>query len=408
MKMTMNPSLDGRLENRGSQPAMNAYSRNASRGVVVTAVLAVLLCVCAIDAAHAQGAAFGAPHHSIGLMSGSGLAAWIFAEQAAFYRSLSGYIRASKDDGAAMWGLFGISFLYGIFHAVGPGHGKAVISSYLVANEETWRRGVVLSFVSAAIQSVVAIVVVAVAAVLLGATAKAIGLTVHVVEIVSYVLVVLIGLRLLFVKGRSFLVACRELMGPLDFGKAATSSGHRSEILPHHDHRHDAMSLRCGQCHPDGRTGHVHGFHCHDHDGHDHDGHDHHASAWGHAHGPEPAELAGKGGWRRGLSAVLAVGLRPCSGAIIVLIFALAQDLFWTGVGATLIMGLGTAITVAAIATVAVGARQIASRIAKTRAGFGMLAMRAIEVGAAALIVAFGALLLVGYMASEQLWMFTG
>jgi nickel/cobalt exporter len=87
---------------------------------------------------------------------------------------------------------------------------------------------------------------------------------------------------------------------------------------------------------------------------------------------------------------------------------ALAQDLFWTGVGATLIMGLGTAVTVAAIATLAMSARQIASRVAKARAGFGMLTMRAIEVGAAALIVAFGTLLLAGYMASEQLWMFTG
>jgi nickel/cobalt exporter len=401
MKMTMNPWLDGRFENRESRQAIN--SRNAS--FVVTVALAVILVICAIDAARAQGAAFGALHHSTGFTSGSGLVAWIFVEQAAFYRSLSGFIRASKDDGAAMWSLFGISFLYGIFHAVGPGHGKAVISSYLVANEETWRRGVVLSFVSAAIQSVVAIAVVAIAAVLLGATAKAIGLTVHVVEIVSYVLVILIGVRLLFVKGRSFLAACRELTWPLDPGKATTSP---SKTIQRHDHRHDAMTLRCGQCHPDEHAGRVHGFHCHDHDAHDHDGHDHHASAWGHAHGPEPAELAGTGGWRRGLSAVVAVGLRPCSGAIIVLIFALAQDLFWTGVGATLIMGLGTAITVAAIATVAVSARQVASRIAKTRAGLGMLAMRAIEVGAAALIVVFGVLLLAGYMASEQLWMFTG
>jgi nickel/cobalt exporter len=69
---------------------------------------------------------------------------------------------------------------------------------------------------------------------------------------------------------------------------------------------------------------------------------------------------------------------------------------------------LGTAVTVAAIATVAVSARGLASRIARTRAGLGMLTMRAIEVGSAALIVAFGILLLAGYMASEQLWMFTG
>ena len=119
-------------------------------------------------------------------------------------------------------------FVYGVFHAVGPGHGKAVISSYLVANEETWRRGIVLSFASAGIQSVVAIVVVAIAAVLLGATAKTIGLTVHLVEIVSYGLVILIGLRLFYVKGRGFLLACRELTwtpAPV----LALTSGHSSQ-----------------------------------------------------------------------------------------------------------------------------------------------------------------------------------
>jgi nickel/cobalt transporter (NicO) family protein len=365
-----------------------------SRGVILM-VLVAIVAVGAIDVVSAQAAPFGAPHPA-GTMSGSGLTGWMFAQQAAFYRSLSGFIRASKEDGAAMRALFGVSFLYGVFHAVGPGHGKAVISSYLVANEETWRRGVVLSFASAGIQSVVAIVVVAIAAVLLGATAKAIGLTVHLVEIVSYGLVILIGLRLLYVKGRGFLIAFRELtrtQAPI-LAVASSNGGMTSELPAP---RLGAIAMRGGQCMVDGCT--VHGFHCHD---------DHHESAWGHAHGPAPAELAGAGGWRRGLSAVVAVGLRPCSGAIIILIFALAQDLFWTGVGATLIMGLGTAVTVAAIATLAISARLIASRAATARAGFGLLAMRAIEVVAATLIVAFGELLLAGYMASEQLWMFTG
>jgi nickel/cobalt transporter (NicO) family protein len=355
----------------------------------LAAVLAALAVTLAAGAALAQGTPFGAPHPASAAMSGSGLVGWIFAEQAAFYRSLSGYIRASKDDGAAMWGLFGISFLYGIFHAVGPGHGKAVISSYLVANEETWRRGVTLSFVSAAIQSVVAVIIVAIAAVLLEATAKTIGWTVHIVEIVSYALIILIGLRLLFVKARSFLIALRQFELPAKPVEMALSPVGTGLAF----HRHDAGAISCRHCDA------SHGFHC---DG----GHDHHA--WGHTHGPEPAELGGAGGWRRGLSAVMAVGLRPCSGAIIVLIFALAQDLFWTGVGATLLMGLGTALTVAVIATIAVSARQIAGRIASAQSGWGMLAMKAIEVGASALMIAFGALLLAGYMASEQLWMFTG
>jgi nickel/cobalt exporter len=371
---------------------------------VSLAALTALLIACTTGIVSAWAAPFGAPHPATA-MSSSGLMGWIFAEQAAFYRSLSGFIRASKEDGAAMWELFGISFVYGIFHAIGPGHGKAVISSYLVANEETWRRGVVLSFVSAGIQSVVAIIVVAIAAVLLGATAKAIGLTVHLVEITSYALVTLIGLRLLYVKGRSFLIACRELtwrQAPsLAFASAPAAASLSAKRFQLPERRFGAMAMRGGQCQVDGCTAYAHGFHCHDN-------HDHHESAWGHAHGPEPATLEGAGGWRRGLAAVVAVGLRPCSGAIIVLIFALAQDLFWTGIGATLIMGLGTAVTVAAIATLAVSARGLASRVARTRAGLGMLALRAIEVGAAVLIVAFGILLLAGYMASEQLWMFTG
>ncbi|MBV9533237.1 MAG: nickel/cobalt transporter, partial [Bradyrhizobium sp.] len=337
--------------------------------------LAAILIACATGIVSAGSAPFGAPHPATG-MSASGLMGWIFAEQAAFYRSLSGFIRASKEDGAAMWELFGISFVYGVFHAVGPGHCKAVISSYLVANEETWRRGVVLSFVSAVIQSVVAIIVVAIAAVLLGATAKAIGLTVHLVEITSYALVILIGLRLLYVKGRGFLIACRELtwhQAPdLAFASTPAAKGPSATTFRLSGARPVAMTMRGGQCQIDGCTAHAHGFQRH----HDLE---HHESAWGHAHGPEPAALAGAGGWRRGLAAVVAVGLRPCSGAIIVLIFALAQDLFWTGVGATLLMGLGTAITVAAIATVAVSARDVASRVAKSRAGPGMLAMRAIE-----------------------------
>src|SRR5262249_48046752 len=138
-----------------------------------------------------------------------GLAGYILAKQAEFYRMLSGAIRASKADGSAAFTLLGISFLYGIFHAAGPGHGKAVISSYLVAHNETWRRGVVLSFAAAVLQALTAIAIVGIAAVLLGATARAMGNAVRVIEIVSYALIVLIGLRLLWVKGRALVALLR-------------------------------------------------------------------------------------------------------------------------------------------------------------------------------------------------------
>ena len=104
------------------------------------------------------------------------------------------------------------------------------------------------------------------------------------------------------------------------------------------------------------------------------------------------------------MSAIFAAGLRPCSGAILVLVFAFAQGLFWTGVASTLAMGLGTAITVAALATLAVGARSAAARLANRKQGFGLLALRGFEAGAALAVIAVGLLLLTGYMASERMF----
>lgn len=343
----------------------------------------LMLAAAGLDAALAQGAPFGGPRPS-NMPDAGGFVGWVLAKQAEFYRAMSATIRAAKTDGTALVTLLGISFAYGIFHAAGPGHGKAVISSYLVANEETWRRGVVLSFASALMQAFVAILIVGVAAALLGATAKMMGDAVRIIEIVSYALIIVIGLRLLWVKARGFFAALETLRKPHAVGAAVTPKDHDH----HHDHHH--------------HDHHAHG-HSHNHDHSHHDHHDH-EGAWGHAHGPEPEELAGPGGWRRGLSAIVAVGLRPCSGAILVLAFALSQGLFWAGVGATFVMGLGTAITVAAIATLAVGAKSLARRFARSRSGYGTLALRGVEVLASVLIVVFGLALLAGYMASERMF----
>jgi nickel/cobalt exporter len=347
--------------------AMNWRSNRA----VLAVFIGCLLLACALDPALAQpfGLHRGSAPPEIG-----GFAGWILAEQAKFYRMLSGLIRAAKADGSAAYTLIGISFIYGIFHAAGPGHGKAVISSYLIANDETWRRGVILSFASAILQALTAITIVGIAAVLLGATAKVMGNTVRIVETVSYALIILIGLRLLWVKGRSFWHLWR-----------GEPHGH------HHDHGHDHDH------------DHAHAHH-HDHDHHHHG--EEEASAWGHAHALEPEELEGPHWLKRGLAAIVAVGLRPCSGAIIVLVFALAQGLFWIGVASTFVMGLGTAITVAAVATLAVGARGFAGRFAKSKPGAGLLIVRGLETAAAGAIVVFGAALLTGYMVSERMGLF--
>jgi nickel/cobalt exporter len=87
----------------------------------------------------------------------------------------------------------------------------------------------------------------------------------------------------------------------------------------------------------------------------------------------------------------------------LVLVFALAQGMLWAGIASTFVMGIGTAITVAMIATIAVGARSLAQGFANTRSGYGMLALRGLETAAAVTILLFGCLLLLGYLTSERL-----
>jgi nickel/cobalt transporter (NicO) family protein len=359
-----------------------------SRGLAtfVALVLVILMLDAATHLLLAQ-TPFGGPRPGGAEPQAGGLVGWLLAKQSEFYRQMSATIRAAKSDGSAVWTLLAISFAYGIFHAAGPGHGKAVISSYLVANRETARRGIVLSFASALMQSLVAVVMVGIGAVLLNATAKTMCGAERVIEIASYALIAAFGARLVWTKGGGFLRALRPQQLVPAMAVAAPHHDH-----DHHDHAHASVA-------------HDHG---HDHDHHDHD-HDHghvHDEHCGHSHGPDPSELAGPGGWRRGLAAIFAVGIRPCSGAILVLVFALAQGLFWTGVAATFVMGLGTAITVATIAVVAVSARGLAQRLSGASDGGGALIMRGVEFAAAVLVLLFGAGLLLGYVAAERVTCF--
>src|SRR3954470_15792512 len=340
-------------------PSRSAFPRLMAK---CAAALALVLMFDAVLGQLSAQNPFGAPRPSGSEPHVGGVVGWLLAKQSEFYREMSSTIRAAKSDGSAVWTLLAISFAYGIFHAAGPGHGKAVISSYLVANEETARRGIALSFASALMQALVAVAIVGISAWLLNATAKTMCGAERAIEIASYALIAAFGARLVWTKGGGFF--------------RALQARQPSPAMAHAHHHH-----------------HDHGHHHHDHV------HDEHC---GHSHGPVPSELAGPGGWRRGLAAVLTVGVRPCSGAILVLVFALAQGLFWAGIAATLLMGVGTAITVATIAVIAVSAKDLARRLGAGGEGGGALVMRGIEFAAAGLGLLLAAVLLFGYVAAER------
>lgn len=284
---------------------------------------------------------FGGPPPEVGLnLPRTGFFGWLQDQQRDFYAAMTGALDALRTDWTAFWVLGGLSFLYGIFHAAGPGHGKVVISSYVLANERQLRKGIVLSTISALMQALVAIGFVLILAGVLNLTSTAMGDAAHWVGVLSYGLVVLLGLWLVL----------RKLFG----------WGHSHDH--HHEHKHD-----------------------HDHD-HDHDGHEHMHHAVG------PGDL--RGDWREQLGVVLAVGMRPCSGALVVLVFALSQGLLAAGVLSVLLMALGTAITVATLASLAVAAKGLAGRIGGADSALAGHVLWWAELAGAIFVLGFGILLL--------------
>ncbi len=171
-------------------------------------------------------AAFGAAHAQSPLGIGSAepgfsatgplrpLLSWVNAEQQAFYRTLTGALRGMRDDPWQLWSLIGLSFAYGVFHAAGPGHGKAVISSYMLANETELKRGVLLSFLSSILQGIVAILMVGATYLLLRGTSITMTAATQALEIASFALITLFGAWLLVRKLRSLRTASTPIMAP--------------------------------------------------------------------------------------------------------------------------------------------------------------------------------------------------
>lgn len=265
------------------------------------------------------------------------------AIQRDLHRQLAGAMRAIQAQGAAAaWTLVSLSFLYGVFHAAGPGHGKVVISTYLLTQESALRRGILLSVAAALCQGLTAVLAVWATASLLDLSFREAQGAATDLETLSYAFIALLGATL------------------------AATRLRRLARRRHHDHHHP------------------------------HQQHDHGAGC-GHGHGPSPRDLEAPLTWRGFAGMVVSIGIRPCSGAVLVLLAAYSLDLRWAGVGAVLAMSLGTALTVSLLAALSVYARQGSLRLAALLPGSNVRLSLAVDLVALAgglIILALGLLLL--------------
>jgi len=349
-------------------------------GLRPVALCAALVLVAGMAVAHAQSPlGIGTSEPSFQPTGGplAPLLLYINAQQQAFYRALTRALRAMREDSWHLWALIGLSFAYGVFHAAGPGHGKAVISSYMIANEIELKRGVSISFLSAFLQGLVAIALVGGAWLVLRGTGITLTAATQAMEIASFLMVILFGCWLLFRKLRVLTAGMpnREAM--------ATSSGPVSVMLDWKENEAQTQGSSYAFGEADAlRAGHkfIAGMAC---------------ETCGQSHVPDPSLLGGeKFNIREAWSAIIAVGLRPCSGALLVMTFSLLNGLYLGGVLSVIAMSLGTAITVAILATLAVTAKGTAMRLAGRGSAASVWVGNSIEILGALLVIAMGALLL--------------
>jgi nickel/cobalt transporter (NicO) family protein len=301
-----------------------------------------------------------------------GLAGWLMAQQTWLTHLIAGEVHALHGRPSAAWGLVGLGLAYGVAHAAGPGHGKAVLASYMLANETSLKRGAAMALLAALLQAMIAIALVGAAGFVFSATASEMNHAADWITLASYVSVAAIGAWLVWRKGGALVAAVSQ---HVERRRAMASAPAYAGVA----WREPAFTLptptlRAGP--PQGPIG--------------------PADDCGHAHAPDPTKLDGLFSWRDAAGTVIAAGARPCSGAILVLVFAMAQGLFAAGVAAAFAIAIGTAVTTGALAWTAVFAKSLAMRLAAGENSRLALVARGFEFFAAAAVLAFGVALLVG------------
>ena len=289
--------------------------------------------------------------------TGTRLQDWLIGIQGMqrdLHRDLASALREVSRAGiTAAWPLVVLSALYGVFHAAGPGHGKAVMATYLTTQDAHLGRGIVLSVVSSLFQGAVAIVLIETVLGVVGMSMRRAQATSVQFEAVSFGLLVLLGLMLMVTHGRRLL---RQRRASKTAGASLTppslfaSSGQWKAV--------------CDDC--------------------------------GSFHAPSADHLRQPLTARHLIGVVLAIGLRPCSGAVLVLLVAHALDLRWAGIAAVVAMSVGTALTVSVLAAVSVLARRVALRLigGTARAGWANMALSGVGVLGGAAICMMGLALL--------------
>lgn len=292
---------------------------------------------------------------------------WAADGQRDAQNAMAGLLRRLKaGDAAALAGLMGFCFAYGFFHAAGPGHGKVLIGGYGLGRRVPVGRLAGLAILSSLAQAATAVALVYAGVFLLNWSRERMVDTAEAwLAPLSYVLIGLVGLWLL-------LRGARKLWSQRggDEGRHGDHGDHGHSHVHAHDHVHDH-------------------HHAHDH------AHADSCASCGHKHGPSLDEAAAVRSLRDALVLIGAVAVRPCTGALFLLILTWRMGIDAAGIAGAFVMGLGTASVTVLVAVLSVTARE--SALAQVAGGPATArALSLIEIAAGALVVLVAAQLFAG------------
>ncbi|XWY22344.1 zinc transporter permease subunit ZevB [Bisgaard Taxon 45] len=233
---------------------------------------------------------------------------------------------------AGMW-LIGISFLYGVFHAIGPGHGKFIIATYLSTHQTQLKTSMTLTFLSSLVQGGVAVCLTSLVVVILNLSSAYFKLSQLWLERIAFLFLLLLGIRWCYQNGRKLY---------LDYVKTRQKSPLKIYAL-----QFDRSPIKFGQRPIEPEQ--VHSVTC----------------GCGHQHAPNPSQLTQARDWQSQLLVIFSIGMRPCSGAIFILFLAYMLDLYSWGIIATFAMAFGTGLTLSGFALIVLYARNTAMNVGK-------------------------------------------
>ncbi len=258
------------------------------------------------------------------------------AWQKAMHQQMSALLEAVHEQPhQAGLSLLAFSLVYGILHAVGPGHGKVVIATYLATHPTQLKNSLKLTMASSLLQGMMAIGLVSVTLGVLQLSSRALHASGFWMEKASFMLVALLGLWL-------SVRALKRLWAAVTHARHAS----KPRIQRIHALTAETRPLPLAPLSPVT---------------------DDDVCGCGHRHLPSQEELQRGDGWRTRLAVVFAMGLRPCSGAILVLLFSKVIDVFAWGIASALAMALGTAITLSVLALLVFFCRRVIERMGRSR-----------------------------------------